>query len=337
MKQLTFEGSVLLGDISSQGFSLVDHGIHPDEIDGLMEAYAKFTDNLPDPELETMNNMMVDVTNLDRLDYHQDNQVEWHKYRTNHTQFAKPGGYTNRSLQVAALHKFDRDVLPNGERIEDDPKEFYHFHPNSFRKIEKTHEQFDWGKIPPEVSTLHMRFSTIHRLAREAIINTLTIAEQTHPELTSKYARAQDLDNSPLRLLFYHPGQGDYLAAGHYDKSSFTMQIAESHMGLRAQNPQTHTMEAVRRPANKGVVFPGFLWTQMYPDSELSPAWHDVVNINELNDARSLHGRNCARWALIWFTNSEAFNLPQKTETSRVESILMDQGTIADQSLSKAS
>jgi hypothetical protein len=312
--QLSFEGEILRNEMGGKGYALVQHGLE-DGTNELIQAYARFTDNLPEPELETMSLMISDVTKLDELDYSMDKQVEWHKYRTNHPQFAKPGGYTNRSLQIAALREFDRDTTLDGKVIQDDPKEYYHYHPNSMADISRQHGKFGWGGLPSELFALNLRFSAVHKLAREAITSTLSLIEEDHPELTSLYARPRDLDISPLRLVFYHKDQGEVLAERHLDKSSLTMQLAESHMGLRAWNPQTNKMETVRRPAGSGVVFPGVLWNQMYSGSEFSPTWHDVINLEEPNEGQILRGQNCARWALIWFTNVEILDIPQKSDT----------------------
>lgn len=313
--QLAFEDDVLRSDIEQMGYSLTSHGISKDEIDAVISAYAEFTDNLTDPDPETLNRMITNPDELDEIDYLADTQRDWHKYRTNHPQLAKPGGYTNRSLQVTTLRQFGRGFLENGNPIVDDPKEFYHFHPNSLSKMLEQHKEFGWGHIPPEVYALNRRFLTIHRLARAAITGVLIELEEDHPELLSRYSGPKDLDDSPLRLIFYHPGQGDILAAPHKDKSSFTMQIAESHMGLRVMNPQTKKMELVKRPAESGVVFPGFSWDKMYPQSTLQTTEHDVINIDEANAERWLRGQFCARWALIWFSNSNELEIPKKTDT----------------------
>ena len=93
------------------------------------------------------------------------------------------------------------------------------------------------------------------------------------------------------------------------------MQIAESHLGLRIMNPLTGEMTDVERPAESAVVFPGYSWDTMYPDSTLSPTEHDVVNVDVSNEGRYSRGQNCARWALIWFSNSTSLVVPTKSDT----------------------
>jgi len=318
LSQTTFEGIGLSSSIAEKGFALVEHDITTDEIDALISAYATFTDELPDPDLFTVHSMIKDSEHLDDLSYASDHKRQWHKYRTNHPQYAKPGGYTNRSLQIKALRFYGRDHDAIGKPVEDDPKEYYHYHPNSLVKMKAMHDEFGWGPIPPEVIALHTRFATIWRLANTAMSSTFQLLEEEHPELMSRFTRPEDLATSPLRLIFYHPGQGDILAGGHYDKSTFTMQIAESHLGLRARNPVTQEMGLVQRPAKEAAVFPGLLWDRMYPDSSLEPTWHDVINMDEVNPGLNIRGRKCARWALIWFSNSTALNIPQKADTHTI-------------------
>lgn len=288
--------------LKNHGFVVVDHQIHPETIDSLIQAYADFTDNHPDPEPATINAMITNPDNLDELDYSADRQHDWHKYRTNHPQLGKPGGYTNRTVQVAALRKFGRSDEA------DDPKEFYHYHPNSLAIMKDYHDHAGW-KLPPEVNRLHDAWGTVHSLGLKAIKDMFAEIEETHPELLSRVAPPEILDNSPSRLLFYHPGQGDVLAAGHHDKSLGTLQIAESHRGLRLRNQATGEMEEIVRPPEKGVFFIGGTLKTAYPDSELSSGWHDVINIDQINESRALHGNHVARWAIILFANSNHTNI----------------------------
>lgn len=300
MSQLTFEGNIAREELTERGFTLMEHGISVDAIDSLIAAYADFTDNLPDPDLKTMSAMITDPEKLDEIDFSRDRQKGWHKYRTNHPFIFKPGGYTNRSLQARALREFQ------GIEIEDDPKEYYHFLPSSTALMNQQRETYEWGALPPEVERLNTHFARIHSLGSKAIRGLMGRVEETYPELSDKIITPEDLLQSPLRLLFYHPGQGDVLAGGHYDKSVFTAQLAESHEGLRIRDPESGEMQEIRRSPDQAVMFAGSLLTldHVYPDSAIRPGWHDVINIDVANEARSLHGNNVARWALIFFANS---------------------------------
>jgi hypothetical protein len=339
MSQLSMEAAQAHEKLVNEGYLLIPHKIPAEAIDEGMAEYAAFTDGLPDPSLDTMARMIINPDNLDELDFSQDQESEWHKYRTNHPQFAKPGGYTNRSLQTAALRYSERFVTDKNTGLlvppEDDPKEYYHFHPNaiSLPRMEEMRERYGWSPIPPEVLKLHAKFSNIHALARQAIIRVFAQLEELYPELTSQFATQEDLFGSPIRILQYHPGQGDLLAGGHTDKGLATIQIAESHVGFRMREPSNTVedaaerykadplhdpdMELIRRSEDQGVFFisEAFRNEAAYPDTELTPLWHDVVNIDELNEKRAIHGKNCARWAIIFFTNSPKAGLVTKNRT----------------------
>lgn len=339
--QNTFESIQLNSRLTEDGFALIDHHIPPDMIDEAVATYADFTDQLPDPSLETLSAMIVDPDKLDNLDYSKDKEKNWHKYRTNHPQYAKPGGYTNRSEQIKALQLFHRKVTDEvtGELVapSDDPKEYFHFHPNaaSIPIMEQMHEDHGWGPIPPEVYKVHEKFTKIHFLSRQAITKTFQLLEDEHPELTSRFATKADLFGSPVRLLYYHPGQGDLLAGGHTDKGLATIQLAESHVGFRARKPsstQDKTIEQyrtdpvndpsmmlLRRPPEKGVFFiaEAIRNELAYPGSPLTPLWHDVINVDEVNEQRIIHGEDCVRWAMIFFANSPAAGMVGKDRTHR--------------------
>lgn len=325
MGQLSFEGFELHNELVQHGYALVDHHIPEDAIDELIASYADFTDKLPDPSLETIFGMIKNPDHLDDLNYFKDKAPNWHKYRTNHPFIFKPGGYTNRSLQTRALQQI------GGLEVEDDPKEYYHFLPSGLAAINRRHAEFGWGPLPREVTQLHTHFMLVHSLGAEAVTRVFRSMEEQHPELLSKYITPRDLDNSPVRLLFYHPGQGDILAGGHFDKSYGTIQIAESHMGLRLRQPQPNpndmsndqrrteikcqysaspiddpAMIPMQRDSNTGIFFPSQLLEldHVHPGSDVKAVWHDVLNMPELNPGRVLRGRNCARWAIIFFANS---------------------------------
>lgn len=319
MSQLTFEGQQLHGDVFEQGFSFVKHGVDQEDVDSLIKSYADFTDNLPDPSLDVMNAMITDPDELDDIDRAKNPAEPWNKYHTNHPAFAKPGGYTNRSLQTAALLDQQRNITDKrtGEKVmpEDDPKEFYHFHPSSTVAMNTLAKENGFGPLPPEVHSLHQRFAKIHHLGSQAVTEAYKKLEESHPELVPKHFGQSDVQNSPVRLLFYHPGQGDVLAGGHYDKAQATIQIAESHLGLWIRDPKTGL---ITRTPDLGVFFLGKSWKNQnsYPKSELKPGWHGVVNKPELAEGRQLHGKNVARWAIIFFANSLASGtILQKSET----------------------
>jgi len=318
--QQTIEGWQLVRDIEERGYAEFEHHISPDTIDNLINRYANFTLSHPDPLPSTMNAMLPDSDDatdmshrLDELDRSADTQDEWHKYRTNTQQVGKPDGYTNRSFQEKALKQARGLILPP-----EDPKEFYHFTPRHYGAMSRNHQEYDWGSIPSEVSDLNNAFAAIHAKASELIVRICGIVEETHPEIR-KFVTAESLRTSPIRLLFYHPSNGDSLGAGHYDKGAMTLQLAESHRGLRVAPGNEAPLEEVVRTAENAAFFPGTAIDEHHtPGSPYQPGWHDIVKTDILNDGRSIPSKAsevCARWAIIFFANYENFRQPNKADT----------------------
>ncbi|HSX45250.1 MAG TPA: hypothetical protein VLF39_04065 [Candidatus Saccharimonadales bacterium] len=298
-----------------QNFGLIRHGLSLDEIDEAAAAYANFTDNLPDPPLELVEAMIprgddpkVVGDLLDNLDYDQDDpdKYEWHKYRTNYPEFAKPGGYTNRSLQTEALYKV------RGITVIDDPKEFYHFHPTSTVSMNEIHRERGWGSLPPEVDQLHAKLMRIHNAGADATRFAYQALEDTHPEILPKHFGPKDVHSSPLRVLLYHRDLSEPLlstkkddqplAGAHTDKAAFTIQVAESHLGLWLNDES----QFIDREPEFAVGFAGKTLNRpsAYPESTVNPGWHGVKNKPEASRGRQLHGQNAARTAIIFFANS---------------------------------
>lgn len=106
------------------------------------------------------------------------------------------------------------------------------------------------------------------------------------------------------------------------------MSTEEQIKAYEASPLTDEAMHLVRRPPNVGVFFPGRLLTlpHVYPDSKVEAKWHDVINLPEFNEGRTIHGKNCARWAIIFFANSMFAGEISKTltHTGVVEAVKAD-------------
>lgn len=324
--QRTVESIILEQDIMARGYHEIEHGISDDQIEDLIQRYTDFTTQLPDPNHATMSALMQPGTDadvlkhtLDDLLYANDTQESWHKYRTNVPGIGKPDGYTNRDLQVAAL------ASQRGVYMQDDPKEYYHFTPKHRGIVAEHHRRFGWGAVPSQVDKLDTAFGAIHYRASQLMMRVCSYIEEIHPEIRNVVTK-QGMLGSPVRLLFYHPGSSTELAAGHYDKSVLTAQLAESHLGLEVATTKDEPLQPIIRPAQKGVVFVSNTLSAKpsdknprgghFPNSPLRPAWHKVGTSTTANEGRFIPveaAAVCARWSLIFFVNEHDYIDPGKT------------------------
>ncbi len=316
-RQLSFENPRLLREIKERGAAEFEHNISVDQIDDLIDCYTRFTTNWGDPEPETMDAMLPDAPietlakQLDDLDRSKDKQKNWHKYRTNAPWIAKPVGYTNRYFQSQALQ------ITRGINLPEDDKEFFHYTPGMKDVVERQHEQYGWGKPPQEFYMLCNAFIRVHTASRKLTEKILSVVEDTHPNIRQLVTPSSTL-TSPVRLVGYHRGDQQELGAGHYDKSVFTFQLAESHEGLRIAKDNNSPLEIVRRESDKAVFFPSKSLKDNYPDTPFTPGWHDIIKSETLNHGRHMSEATRAvfgRWALIFFVNEENFVQHDKSLT----------------------
>lgn len=106
--------------------------------------------------------------------------------------------------------------------------------------------------------------------------------------------------NHHLRFIAYYPTEDQTLAAGHFDQSTLTLALAESHSGLRI-GTEAENLQMVRHRAGQGLLFTGKGWDKLATQVDvppLQPAWHDVVRTPDQGvDTQVL------RWAIVLFAN----------------------------------
>jgi len=114
-----------------------------------------------------------------------------------------------------------------------------------------------------------------------------------------------------LRFLAYEDASGEMLARPHYDKSTGTIAVAESHGGLRVGFGESDIQE-VRRDHGEPLFFHGFGWHQLAEmlgvQAKSRAGWHDVI------DTGQRVSETIARWALIHFINPAHIYLDSTTE-----------------------
>jgi hypothetical protein len=316
-------GAAMRHELQERGYAELEHGIDPEHFYELTEAYFKFSLAYPDPEPATIDAMLPttpddinDSNWLDELDRSKDTQAEWHKYRTNTESPGKPNGYTDRSFQEEALWQ------QRGIEIGEDPKEYFHWMPRHLRDVMDNHREYEWGLIPDEVFDLTTAFSIIHVKSHLLMRKVCRTIEDQHPGL-NQIITPQALNTSPLRLIGYHHSDKPYLGGDHYDKSSLTLQLGESHEGLLVAKDCDSPMEPVRRDASKTVLFMGKRLSDPsighFPDSPFKPGWHGIQNLDVMNQGQcpipEFAKDKFQRWALIYFAGNVELGIPSKADT----------------------
>ena len=222
----------------------------------------------------------------------------------------KPDPADDSRRNVGAGYRPSPKSAPNHLDTSKDKKEVFHYTPDITRVI--------------GVLAAHDRPLALQRFdaAAQAVWETAATAARTKlQELAAEYPLVEGIHFNPdgatnnhLRFLAYYGNGEQELAAGHYDKSTLTIALAESHGGLRlAERPQD--LSLLERDPTQPVIFHGRGWLklmeQLGSTSNRVPAWHDVVEVDGLGVKDDI-----LRWALIYFVNPARMDTaPSKIET----------------------
>jgi isopenicillin N synthase-like dioxygenase len=170
-------------------------------------------------------------------------------------------------------------------RKDDDHKEYFHYNAvfeNAFA---------DRRSSPADPAVTRLLDSV-----RPLYATTLTCLEQSLdvlPGQREQFFRPGVDPRVTLRFVSYRARpDGESLANGHYDRSAFTLALAESGPGLRFGFHDGDLTEVSRPPA-KALLFPG------RQQERFRPIWHDVVNVA----TRATPGDE-VRWAIVAFANT---------------------------------
>lgn len=139
----------------------------------------------------------------------------------------------------------------------------------------------------------------VHQILAEAGKNKYQELEDDIPGITAMHFPRSGELTTHTRFLGYETGKST-LAAPHYDKSTGTIAVAESHGGLRLGFGDKD-LTLVDRDQFDPVFFPSFGYHQLSEimDTDVSrrAGWHDVVDTSER------FSDEIARWALVNFIN----------------------------------
>lgn len=209
-----------------------------------------------------------------------------------------------------------------------DNKDIFHFGSMSRQVVESRIS----GGLPKEMQTFlntaEELFWSAERSKRGAVAELDIAGSGLLKIMQPETAMLSDV----LRFIAYYPG-ADTLAKGHFDRSTATLALGESHEGLRmtpGQNAKARevtkaymqelqdSLQPVSHHEREAKFFLGAGWNRLQPqyrrdNEDLQLAWHDVVSSDQtVND-------KIARWAIVLFANPnrdhQGYEAPSTTET----------------------
>lgn len=178
-----------------------------------------------------------------------------------------------------------------------DNKHIFHYTPDILGVL----GELARSRFQPEALSRFVNLAVeVYESAARATRQALEPYEDHFPGLVGIHFPKDGTVNHHLRFLAYEPGINGVLARGHYDKSTATIAIAESHGGLRI-GTEPDDLELYRRDPHESIFFHGLGWVKLHKlvgrESQEIPAWHDVVETTDrVNE-------DIMRWALIYFIN----------------------------------
>lgn len=181
-----------------------------------------------------------------------------------------------------------------------DNKEFFHYNDQARENFSTVANQ------TPAAKALLKSADVIYRATLESMKGMVKILDQKYHGLYKKFFPT-DSGTCVLRILKYdRTSEGNFLAKGHYDRSSCTIAIAESAPGLRIGPDDQHLSEAIHQPGH-GLFFPGISLGN-YTNKELLPSWHDVVQKGD-----TAYNDETSRWAIVFFCSPNDPNYFDRT------------------------
>jgi isopenicillin N synthase-like dioxygenase len=215
---------------------------------------------------------------------------------------------TEIDINIAPLHRRgdigyrQRDA---SDHIYNDSKEFFHYHPDIFKK----YDQF--LKQNPITLDFMLKAKSIWELSYQAVENILKTFESDFPGVYDKIFKTES-PHVMLRFLKYDwQKSGKYLAKPHFDAGSFTLAIAESCQGLRIGS-RPENLELVEHKAGNAIFMLSSNFQKVIPNDKLSAGWHDVIQLDE-----TIIGKPFARWAVVAFIEAHGVHALPRSETHK--------------------
>lgn len=227
--------------------------------------------------------------------------------------------------------QYSRISGQQGERGEvADNKDIFHFGAQSRQVIEARLQ----GALPSEMKQFLAIAEEIYWTAQRSKRQALEELDYYNMGLVGIMQPEVGTINDVLRFITYYPNE-EKLAKGHFDRSTCTLAIGESHEGLRIAPGQNglkidanaeylqkleNNLRPVEHIESEAKFFLGAGWNRLplqYNsggcNEDLPLAWHDVVPSDKQVDERVM------RWAVVMFINPKAemehYIVPSPPET----------------------
>ncbi len=209
-----------------------------------------------------------------------------------------------------------------------DNKDIFHFGSMSRQIIEARMN----GNIPREMKQFLDATEEIFWAGQRSKRKVLEQLDYENTGLVSILQTERHTLNDVLRFIAYYPN-AEKLAKGHFDRSTCTLAIGESHEGLRMTTGQNGVvldadetyladLESRLRPVDhvsgEAKFFLGAGWNRLPIDykigvNDLDLGWHDVISSEKQVDEKVM------RWAIVMFINPyaemEGYTVPTPAET----------------------
>lgn len=209
-----------------------------------------------------------------------------------------------------------------------DNKDIFHFGSMTRQVIESRLS----GKMPVEMKDFLEAAESIYWAGQRTKKQSLEELDCFDTGLVGVMLPERETVNDVLRFIAYYPNEGQ-LAKGHFDRSTASLAIGESHEGLRIAPGQNglrldcdeaymdqlnSSLQAVQHNEREAKFFLGAGWNRLpgylkVCNEDRPLAWHDVVPSDKTVDSQVM------RWAVVMFMNPnlgfEDYIVPTQPET----------------------
>lgn len=218
-------------------------------------------------------------------------------------------------------------TLGNRGEVQDN-KDIFHFGSMTRQVIEARLD----GSLPSEAKDFLEAAEEIYWAGQRSKKQSLQQLDCFDTGLVGVMLPEKDNIQDVLRFIAYYPNEGG-LAKGHFDRSTATLAIGESHEGLRiapgqngyvldASQQYMESLDASLQPVEhknrEAKFFLGAGWNRLPNhlktiNEDMPLAWHDVVASDKKVDNKVM------RWAIVMFMNPELglreYTVPSPVET----------------------